>query len=93
MTGWFARRFGARKTVQMEVQFIGCIHTQAFLELVFRQMNVRIMDVDFSAESCREGMRYTNVYTLEIPREMDGSECIRSALLAHASVKSARMIS
>lgn len=90
--GWFARRFGARKTAQIEVQFIG-MNTQAFLDAVFRSYGVHVMDVDFSAESSGEGMHYTNVYSIELTRGAEDCKTLREALMDHSGVRSVRIVS
>ena len=52
---------------RLEVQFIHRTETLAFLNEVFAQMEVTLLDVNFHAESRPEGNQYTNVYTLSMP--------------------------
>ena len=52
---------------RLEVQFIHRTETLAFLNEVFAQMEVKVLDVNFHAESRPEGNQYTNVYTLSMP--------------------------
>ena len=52
---------------RLEVQFIHRTETLAFLNEVFAQMEVTVLDVNFHAESRPEGNQYTNVYTLSMP--------------------------
>ena len=52
---------------RLEVQFIHRTETMAFLNEVFAQMEVTVLDVNFHAESRSEGNQYTNVYTLSMP--------------------------
>ena len=49
------------------MQFIHRTETLAFLNEVFAQMEVKVLDVNFHAESRPEGNQYTNVYTLSMP--------------------------
>lgn len=51
----------------LEVQFIHRTETLTFLNEVFAQMEVKVLDVNFHAESRPEGNQYTNVYTLSMP--------------------------
>ena len=52
---------------RLEVQFIHRTETLTFLNEVFAQMEVKVLDVNFHAESRPEGNQYTNVYTLSMP--------------------------
>lgn len=52
---------------RLEVQFIHRTQTLAFLNEVFAQMEVTVLDVNFHAENRPEGNKYTNVYTLSMP--------------------------
>ena len=52
---------------KLEVKFVHRVETLAFLSEYFAKMNVKVLDVDFHAETTPDGNLYTNLYTLSIP--------------------------
>ena len=52
---------------KLEVKFVHRVETLAFLSESFAKMNVKVLDVDFHAETTPDGNLYTNLYTLSIP--------------------------
>lgn len=51
---------------RLEVQFVHRTETLAFLQEYFTSLQVKILDVDFHAETRPEGNVYTNLYTLSM---------------------------
>jgi len=51
---------------KLEVKFVHRTETLAFLQEYFTKMGVKVLDVDFHAESRPEGNLYTNLYTLSV---------------------------
>ena len=74
---------------KLEVQ---CVHRQetlTFLNEYFAGMGVKVLDVDFHAETKRDGNLYTNLYTLTIPNHTNYVE-IMATLSEHANIRAVR---
>lgn len=74
---------------KLEVQFIHRQETLAFLQEYFSGMGVKILDVDFHAETRNEGNLYTNLYTLTIPNHTNYVEII-ATLSEHQNIRTVR---
>ena len=90
--GWFRRPFRARATVKLEVQFIGRNKSIAYFDDVFQEAGATVKDMDINAESTPEGMRCTNVYTIEIPHSEADCKELREAILQNRDVCSVKII-
>ena len=53
---------------KLEVRFIHRNETLPFINEYFAQLGVKVLDIDFHAETRPEGNQYTNLYTLSIPK-------------------------
>lgn len=74
---------------KLEVQFIHRQETLAFLSEYFTGMGVKILDVDFHAETRKDGNLYTNLYTLTIPTHTNYVDII-ATLSEHANIRTVR---
>lgn len=74
---------------KLEVKFIHRAQTLPYLHDYFENMQVRILDVNFSAESLPEGNLYTNLYTVSIPSRTSYVEII-STLSEQENIRSVR---
>lgn len=74
---------------KLEVQFVHRQETLAFLNEYFAGMGVKVLDVDFHAETKRDGNLYTNLYTLTIPNHTNYVE-IMATLSEHANIRAVR---
>ncbi len=74
---------------KLEVQFIHRQETLTFLSEYFAGMGVKVLDVDFHAETREEGNLYTNLYTLTIPNHTSYVDII-ATLSEHANIRTVR---
>ena len=75
---------------KLEVQFFHRKETLAFLQQYFEKMNVKVLDVDFHAETRPTGETlYTNLYTLSIPNRTNYTE-IMATLSEQANIRTVR---
>ena len=74
---------------RLEVQFIHRAQTLAFLNEYFMNLGVKVLDVDFHAESRPEGNLYTNLYTLSMPAKMSYVDVI-GTLSEHPNIRTVR---
>lgn len=74
---------------RLEVKFIHRVETLEFLHDYFERMGVKILDVDFHAESKEEGNLYTNLYTLTMPNRTSYVDII-ATLSEHQNIRSVR---
>lgn len=74
---------------KLEVQFIHRQETLAFLAEYFAGMEVKVLDVDFHAESKPEGNLYTNLYTLTMPSRTSYVDIIET-LSEHPNIRTVR---
>jgi len=74
---------------KLEVQFIHRQETLAFLNEYFNGMGVKILDVDFHAETRKDVNLYTNLYTLTIPTHTNYVEII-ATLSEHPNIRTVR---
>ena len=74
---------------KLEVQFIHRQETLAFLAEYFAGMEVKVLDVDFHAESKPEGNLYTNLYTLTMPSRTSHVDIIQT-LSDHPNIRTGR---
>lgn len=74
---------------RLEVQFVHRTQTLAFLNECFINMGVRILDVDFHAESHPEGNLYTNIYTLSMSSHTSYVDII-ATLSEHQNIRAVR---
>ena len=74
---------------KLEVQFVHRQETLAFLNEYFSGMGVKVLDVDFHAETKRDGNLYTNLYTLTIPTHTNYVEII-ATLSEHVNIRTVR---
>ena len=74
---------------KLEVQFIHRQETLAFLSECFSGMGVKILDVDFHAETREDVNLYTNLYTLTIPTHTSYVDII-ATLSEHPNIRTVR---
>ena len=74
---------------KLEVQFIHSPATLAFLSEYFTKLGVKILDVDFHAETKQEGNLYTNMYTLTMPSRISYVDIIEP-LSEHPNIRRVR---
>ena len=74
---------------RLEVQFIHRAQTLTFLNEYFMNLGVKVLDVDFHAESRPEGNLYTNLYTLSMPAKMSYVDVI-GTLSEHPNIRTVR---
>ena len=74
---------------KLEVQFVHRQETLAFLAEYFAGMEVKVLDVDFHAESKPEGNLYTNLYTLTMPSRTSYVDIIET-LSEHPNIRTVR---
>jgi len=74
---------------KLEVQFIHRQETLAFLSEYFNKQGVKILDVDFHAETKTEGNLYTNMYTLTMPNRISYVDIIET-LSEHPNIRRVR---
>lgn len=63
---------------KLEVRFIHRNETLPFINEYFASLGVKVLDIDFHAETHPEGNQYTNLYTLSIPRRASYVEIIET---------------
>lgn len=74
---------------KLEVKFVHRVETLAFLSEYFAKMNVKVLDVDFHAETTPDGNLYTNLYTLSIPSHTSYVDIIET-LSEHQNIYTVR---
>ena len=74
---------------KLEVQFIHRQETLTFLGEYFSGMGVKVLDVDFHAETRKDVNIYTNLYTLTIPTHTNYVEII-ATLSEHPNIRTVR---
>lgn len=74
---------------KLEVRFIHRAETLAFLNEYFSNMNVKVLDVDFHADTNPEGNLYTNLYTLTMPSHTSYVDII-ATLSEHQNIRTVR---
>lgn len=74
---------------KLEVKFVHRVETLAFLSEYFAKMNVKVLDVDFHAETTPDGNLYTNLYTLSIPSHTSYVDIIET-LSEHRNIYTVR---
>ena len=74
---------------KLEVQFVHRQETLAFLNEYFASMGVKVLDVDFHAETKRDGNLYTNLYTLTMPSRINYVDIIET-LSEHRNIRTVR---
>lgn len=74
---------------KLEVRFIHRSETLPFINEYFASLGVKILDMDFLAETYPEGNRYTNLYTLSIPKKASYVEIIET-LSEHSNIHAVR---
>ena len=74
---------------KLEVQFIHRQETLAFLNEYFAGMGVKVLDVDFHAETHKDVNLYTNLYTLTSPTHTNYVE-IMATLSEHPNIRTVR---
>lgn len=74
---------------KLEVQFIHRQETLAFLSEYFNKQGVKVLDVDFHAETKPEGNLYTNMYTLTMPNRISYVDIIET-LSEHPNIRRVR---
>ena len=74
---------------KLEVQFIHRSETLNFLSEYFAKQGVKILDVDFHAETKPEGNLYTNMYTLTMPSRISYVDIIET-LSEHPNIRRVR---
>ena len=84
------QRIGHVHTLKkLEVQFIHRQETLTFLGEYFSGMGVKVLDVDFHAETRKDVNIYTNLYTLTIPTHTNYVEII-ATLSEHPNIRTVR---
>lgn len=74
---------------KLEVKFIHRVQTLEFLHSYFESIGVKVLDVDFHAESREDGNLYTNLYTLSMPTKTKYVDLI-ATLSEHENIRSVR---
>ena len=74
---------------KLEVQFVHRQETLSFLTEYFARQNVKILDVNFHAESRNDGNLYTNMYTLTMPSRISYVDIIET-LSEHPNIRRVR---
>ena len=74
---------------KLEVQFIHRQETLSFLSEYFNKQGVKVLDVDFHAETKPEGNLYTNMYTLTMPNRISYVDIIET-LSEHPNIRRVR---
>ncbi len=74
---------------KLEVKFIHRVQTLEFLHSYFESIGVKVLDVDFHAESREDGNLYTNLYTLSMPSKTKYVDLI-ATLSEHENIRSVR---
>ena len=74
---------------KLEVQFIHRQETLNFLSEYFAKQNVKVLDVDFHAETKADGNLYTNMYTLTMPNRISYVDIIET-LSEHPNIRRVR---
>ena len=74
---------------KLEVQFVHRQETLSFLAEYFAKQNVKILDVNFHAETKPEGNLYTNMYTLTMPNRVSYVDIIET-LSEHPNIRRVR---
>lgn len=74
---------------KLEVQFIHRQETLAFLNEYFTKLGVKILDVNFHAETRTEGNLYTNMYTMTMPSRVSYVDIIET-LSEHPNIRRVR---
>jgi len=74
---------------KLEVQFIHRQETLTFLSEYFTKLGVKILDVNFHAETKEEGNLYTNMYTLTMPSRISYVDIIET-LSEHPNIRRVR---
>lgn len=69
---------------KLEVRFIHRDETLPFINEYFTKLGIKVLDIDFHAESRPEGgNQYTNLYTLSIPRKSSYVDIIETLMEHH----------
>ena len=74
---------------KLEVQFIHRQETLSFLTEYFNKLGVKILDVNFHAETRDDGNLYTNMYTLTMPSRISYVDIIET-LSEHPNIRRVR---
>jgi putative Mg2+ transporter-C (MgtC) family protein len=74
---------------RLEVQFVHRKETLTFLSEYFTSKKIKILDVNFHAESKEEGNLYTNLYTLTMPANINYVDLIET-LSVHPNIRRVR---
>ena len=74
---------------RLEVQFVHRKETLTFLSEYFTSKKIKILDVNFHAESKPEGNLYTNLYTLTMPATINYVDLIET-LSEHPNIRRVR---
>ena len=61
---------------RVEVKFIHRAETLGYINNLFTQLNIKILDIDFHVESTGEINLYTNIYTLQLPAKLTYTDVI-----------------
>ena len=61
---------------RVEVKFIHRAETLGYINNLFTQLNIKILDIDFHVESTGETNLYTNVYMLQLPAKLTYTDVI-----------------
>ncbi len=75
---------------RLEVQFIHRSDTLSYIREIFDQMQIKVLDQDFHAESLEDGQNiYTNVYTLSMRNRTHYQDLI-TTLSEHPNIRTVR---
>ena len=75
----------------LEVKYVHKVETKEFINEYFIEHQVEVKDTNVSVENLNNRRIYTNVYTIEIPKEYNIYELIEE-LSAHDNVRKIKLI-
>nr|WP_112206921.1 MgtC/SapB family protein [Latilactobacillus sakei] len=77
---------------KIEIKYKHKLETKEFIQTYFEEHHIQIRDVNFSVTQNERNTIYTNVYRIEIPREMQYSEIVEDISM-NKNIMTIRMVS
>lgn len=77
---------------KIEIKYKHKLETKEFIQRYFEQHQIQIRDVNFSVTQNERDTIYTNVYRIEIPREMQYAEIVEDISM-NKNIMTIRMVS
>lgn len=77
---------------KIEIKYKHKLETKEFIQSYFEQHQIQIRDVNFSVTQNERDTIYTNVYRIEIPREMQYAEIVEDISM-NKNIMTIRMVS